>query len=74
LKEKHAGSREDSARKKEAGTENQGDAILGSLEAHESHSREDKREKAADDLEVAQEERIRLDRNATKPVGSSDDK
>jgi len=74
LKEKYAGSGEDSAGKKKAGTENQGDAILGSLEAHQSHSREDEREKAADDLEVAQEERIRLDGNATKPVGGSDDK
>jgi len=50
-----------SAGKKEAGTENQGDAILSSLKAHESHRREDEREKAADDLEVAQEERIRFD-------------
>jgi len=74
LKEEHAGSGEDSAGKKEAGTENQRDAILSSLKAHESHSREDEREKAADDLEVTKEERIRLDGNATKPVGGSDDK
>src|SRR5882762_11505402 len=74
LKEEHAGSDDDRAGKKEAGAENQGDAILSSLKAHQSHGREDEREKAADDLEVTKEERIRLDGNATKPVGGRHDK
>jgi hypothetical protein len=65
LKEEHTGRRENSAGKKEAGTKNQGNAVLGSLKSDESHSREDESEKAADHLEVALEERIRLDGDAT---------
>ena len=74
LKEEQADCCEDGAGKKEAGPENQGDAILSSLEANEGHGREDESEKAADDLEVTLEERIRFDGNATQPIGGSDDK
>jgi len=74
LKEEHTDGSEDGAGKKEAGAENEGNAILGSLEAHEGHGREDERKKAADDLEVALEKRIRLDGDATQPVGGGDDK
>src|SRR2546422_177695 len=69
-----AGSNWCGAGKKEAGAENQGDAILGSLKTNESHGREDKSQKTTDDLEVALEKRIRLDGDATQPVGGSHDK
>ena len=65
---------QDGAGKKEAGAENQGDAILGSLKTNEGQSRKDESQKTADDLEVALEQRIRLDGNATQPVGGTDDK
>jgi hypothetical protein len=74
LKEEQTDCCEDGAGKKEAGAENQGDAILGSLEANEGDGREDESEKAADDLEVTLEKRIRFDGNATQPIGGSDDK
>src|SRR5206468_2197491 len=73
LKKEHTGRGEDGAGKKEAGAENQGDAILGSLKTNESHGREDESQKTADDLEVALEKRIRLDGDATQPGGGSDD-
>ena len=74
MKKEHTGRGEDCAGKKEAGAENQGDAILGSLKTNESHSRKDESQKTADDLEVALEKGIRLDGDATQPVGGSDDK
>src|SRR6266850_147724 len=74
LKKEHTGCGEDGAGKKEAGAKNQGDAILGSLKTNESHCREDESKKAADDLEIALEERIRINGDATQPVGGSDDK
>jgi hypothetical protein len=74
LEKEHTGRGEDGAGKKEPGAENQGDAILGSLKTNESHSREDKSQKTTDDLEVALEEGIWTDGDATQPVGGSDNK
>jgi hypothetical protein len=73
LEEEHTGSGEDRAGKEEAGAENQGDAILGSLKTNEGQHREDESEKAADDLEVALEKGIRLNGDAAQPVGGSND-
>src|SRR6266849_8628526 len=74
LKEEHTDRREDGAGKKETSAKNEGDAILGSLKANEGYGREDESEKAADNLKVALEKGVRLDGDATQPVGGGDDK
>jgi len=73
LKEENAGGHQDGAREKEAGTEDQGDAVLGTLETNEGYSGEDKGEQAADNLKVALEERIGLQHNAAQPESGYDD-
>src|SRR6266581_3617226 len=59
---------------KETSAENQGDAILRALEANESDRGEYKGEQAADDLQVALKERIRMKSNATQPGSGENEK
>jgi len=74
LKEENACGSKNGAGKKKASAENQGDAILGPLKAHQSDSGKDEGEKAADDQQVALEKRIRLESDETQPEGSDDHK
>ena len=68
LKEENAGGRKNSARKKKAAAENQGDAILRALEADESQRGKNEGQQSADDLKIALKNWIGFEGDGTQPV------
>lgn len=67
VEEQKAGRHQDSAGKQEAGTEDEGNAVLRTLEPNEGHSREDKRQKARDNLQIALQGGVGVQRNRANP-------
>src|SRR5262249_16243259 len=74
LEKKHTDSDEDAAAQEETGAEDQGDTILGALEANQDDGGEHEGQQATDDLEIALQEGVRGNREAAQPVSGKDDK
>src|SRR4030095_2419919 len=73
LKEKHAGTGENRARKHEPCAEDQRDAVLRTLEANKSNGGENKSQKAGDNLNIALERRVSVERHRPQPQREKQD-
>src|SRR6266403_2081971 len=74
LKKENAGGRQNGAGKKKSSAENEGDAVLSSLETNEGNRGKNKGEKPADDLQVALKNGIGLQLNSAKPISGENHK
>src|SRR5581483_3107638 len=73
FEKKEAGGAEHHSGKEKAGTEDEGDAVLRALEPDQGDGREHEREQPADDLQVALERRVGVDRNRAQPKRQKED-
>jgi hypothetical protein len=69
LKEEQAGRGEDGAGEKKSGAEDQGDAVLRTLEADEGDSGENESQQASGDLQIALQDGIWLEGHYAEPHG-----
>lgn len=68
LKEEHAGGDQHRAAKKETGTENQGNAVLGALETNQRHGGENKGQQTADDFQITLKQVVGGHDKAAQPI------
>ena len=74
LKEEHAGGEQHRAAKKETGTQNQGNAVLGALETNQSHGGENKGQQTADHLEIALKQAVGGPGQGAQPIRTKNHK
>jgi hypothetical protein len=72
LKEKNAGGDQRSAGKQEARAQDQGDAVLGALEADEGYGGEDESENPGGDLQIALQDGVGAQDQLAQPVSGQE--
>src|ERR1700730_15498066 len=72
LKKEQAGRGEDGAGEKESGAENQGNAVLRTLEADESDRGKHESQQTGGDLQIALQNGIRLEGDNAEPHGEEE--